>query len=405
MRVVDVLLISVLSLKVNKLRSLLALLGIVIGVTAVTTLMSIGRGVQDSITSSLQSLGTNLIFVSHEGDRPNNLSAEDASHIEALLGDSWVNGIAPEIVTNSKVIYGEENQTATIVGVTADYRKVRNIEMKVGQFISEVHVDQINNVAAIGSSIKDDFFGISNPVGQELKIGNKRFTVIGVLESHGGQSFTSVDNRIFLPITTAHYRLNREKTANGEMGVSLISVQARKHDMVDETIGKLVEILRERHKAVEEDDFRVTNMEDAVEAAKEATNFIVFFLGSVAGISLLVGGIGIMNIMLVSVTERTREIGVRKALGARKLDILIQFISEAVFLSIGGGLLGIVLGYVISRLLDGISMSNSSTLSTSFGFDVGVLALLVSTSIGLFFGIFPAFRASLMHPIDALRYQ
>ena len=189
------------------------------------------------------------------------------------------------------------------------------------------------------------------------------------------------------------------------MGVSLISVQARNHDMVDETIGKLVEILRERHKAVEEDDFRVTNMEDAVEAAKEATNFIVFFLGSVAGISLLVGGIGIMNIMLVSVTERTREIGVRKALGARKLDILIQFISEAVFLSIGGGLLGIILGYVISRLLDGISMSNSSTLSTSFGFDVGVLALLVSISIGLFFGIFPAFRASLMHPIDALRYQ
>ena len=143
-------------------------------------------------------------------------------------------------------------------------------------------------------------------------------------------------------------------------------------------------------------------MEDAVEAAREATNFIVFFLGSVAGISLLVGGIGIMNIMLVSVTERTREIGVRKALGARKLDILLQFISEAVFLSIGGGLLGIVFGYVISRLLEGISMSNSATLSTSFGLDVGVLALLVSISIGLFFGIFPAFRASLMHPIDAL---
>ena len=259
--------------------------------------------------------------------------------------------------------------------------------------------------SAIGSSIKDEFFGISNPVGQEVKIGNKRFTVIGVLESNGGQSFTSVDNRIFVPITTAHYRLNRVKTANGEMAVSLISVQARNHDMVDETIGKLVEILRERHKSVEEDDFRVTNMEDAVEAAREATNFIVFFLGSVAGISLLVGGIGIMNIMLVSVTERTREIGVRKALGARKLDILIQFISEAVFLSIGGGLLGIVLGYVISRLLDGLSMSYSSTLSTSLGFDVGVLALLVSTSIGLFFGIFPAFRASLMHPIDALRYQ
>ena len=405
MKIVDVLLMSVSSLKVNKLRSLLALLGIVIGVTAVTTLMSIGRGVQDSITSSLHSLGTNLIFVSHEGDRPNNLSAEDASHIETLLGDSFVDGSAPEIVTNSKVIYGEENRTATIVGVTADYRKVRNIEMKVGQFISEVHVDQINNVAVIGSSIEDDFFGISNPVGQELKIANKRFTVIGVLESHGGQSFTSVDKRIFLPITTVHYRLNREKTANGEMAVSLISVQAKSHDMVDETIGKMVDILRERHKLSEEDDFRVTNMEDAVDAAKEATNFIVFFLGSVAGISLLVGGIGIMNIMLVSVTERTREIGVRKALGARKIDILIQFISESVLLSLSGGLLGLVLGYVISKMLDGISMSNSSTLSTSFSFDVGVLALLVSISIGLFFGIFPAFRASLMHPIDALRYQ
>ena len=404
MKIVDVLLISVSSLKVNRLRSLLALLGIVIGVTAVTTLMSIGRGVQDSITDSLQSLGTNLIFVSHQGDRPNNLSLEDAGHIEALLGDSFVNSIAPEIITNSKVVYGQENQTATIVGVTAAYRKVRNIEMKTGLFISDVHVDQINNVAAIGSSIKDDFFGISNPVGQELKIGNKRFTVIGVLESSGGQSFTSVDNRIFLPITTAHYRLSREKTANGGTAVSLISVQARNHDIVDETIVKLVDTLRERHKS-EEDDFSVTNMEDAVEAAKETTNFIVFFLGSVAGISLLVGGIGIMNIMLVSVTERTREIGIRKALGARKLDILLQFISEAVLLSIGGGLFGIVLGYVISRLLDGISMSNSATLSISFGLDVGILALLVSISIGLFFGIFPAFRASLMHPIDALRYQ
>ena len=390
------------SLGANKLRAGLALLGIVIGVTAVITLMSIGRGATERITGIIQGLGTNLLFVQPAGG--SQLTLDDANALVDPVYAPSVLAAAPEIRSSATLAAGRENTTAQVVGVTPVYLTARNLDLASGMFIRSQHVDNRDEVIVLGSGIAEQLFQNLDPVGQNIRINGRRFRVIGLLESQGGGGFGTFDTQVLIPITTAYYRLSSERTATGEVAVSLINVQVRDVDDIDQSIEETSGVLRLRHRITEEDDFTVISQQSTIETLEETTNTLVVFLGVIAGISLLVGGIGIMNIMLVSVTERTREIGIRKAMGAMRRDILLQFVAEATVLSIGGGLLGAGLGFLMTNAIDGRTFG-SQTFTTSFSSEFAALALIVSAGIGLFFGIYPAVRASRLHPIDALRYE
>ena len=406
----------------NKLRAGLTLLGIVIGVAAVISLMSIGRGAQEAITSNIEELGTNLLFIrpgsASEGFRggpfgggsfggPDNptLTLEDARSLLDPVFSPSVSAVAPEISSFGQLEVGRVSMFSEILGVTPEYRSVRNFPVASGQFISESHVNSRATVAVLGSRVAEELFGFRNPVGQTLRINGRQFTVLGVLESQGGGGFGIVrDVIVLVPITTAYHRLESQRTTQGEVNVSLINVHVGDLEDMDRAVAEVATVLRLRHRITGEDDFTITNQREIIETFEETTNTFVVFLGAIAGISLLVGGIGIMNIMLVSVTERTREIGIRKAMGARRRDILLQFLTEATVLSLGGGVIGVLLGVGLSRLID-----SSGVLGEDFGTlvsaDIAVLALVVSAAIGLFFGIYPAMRAARLHPIEALRYE
>ena len=408
------------SLASNKLRAALTLLGIVIGVTAVIVLISLGQGVQKSITSEFESLGTNLITVtpgSSEGDGfgaffgaggdEDTLTLNDAYALNDPVSAPSVVAVAPEINTWAHVEFGRSSDDTTILGVTADYDEVRLYEVKHGEFIAPVHVRDASSVAVLGAGISESLFDLRNPVGQTLKLNGKPFTIIGVLESKEGDFFGFLDRNVMIPITTAHYRLHFHPNSKGEIQVGSISVQAASSEATKSAEREITEILRLRHRIVEKDDFTITTQEQALEAIASAIGVFTIFLGSIAAISLLVGGIGIMNIMFVTVTERTREIGIRKAMGAKRRDILLQFVTEAAVLSFGGGLIGLVLGGLITLSLNGQTIfgGDSPPLETSIDAQITLLALGVSIGIGLFFGIYPALRAARLHPIDALRYE
>ena len=403
------------SLGANKLRAGLTLLGIVIGVAAVITLMSIGRGVQATITERIQALGTNLLFVrpgetSSRGvgggqGSASSLTIEDAYALSESEFTPSIAAVAPELGSSAQVVAGRKNTFANIIGVTPEYEEVRNAPVEFGQFISQGHVDRNATVAVLGYQVAQDLYGFRSPIGQPIRISGRQFEVIGVLEEQGGSSFFSFDDRIMVPITAAYYRLASSRTTQGGISVQTINVKTQGVQAMDSALAEVATILRLRHRITGEDDFTVTSQQETIEALEEATNAFVFFLGAIAGISLLVGGIGIMNIMLVSVTERTREIGIRKAMGAKRRDILLQFVSEATLLSLGGGGVGLFLGWVLSNLLDDRAIIGASPTQTAFSFDIAVLALAVSAAIGLFFGIYPAMRAASLHPIDALRHE
>lgn len=389
------------SLGANKLRAGLALLGIVIGVTAVITLMSIGRGAADEITGLIQGLGTNLLFVQPQEGQ---LTLGDA---EALVDPVYAPSVlaaAPEINTGATIAAGRENTFSTVVGATPEYLEARNLEMAEGMFITFPHVENRDEVIVLGGTVSEWLFQNRNPVGEHVRLNGRRFRVIGVLESQGGFGFGSFDFQVIVPITTAYYRLSGVRTTSGDVIVNLINVQVRDVEQVDQAIEETSGVLRLRHRITGQDDFLVTSQQETIETLQQATNTFVVFLGAIAGISLLVGGIGIMNIMLVSVTERTREIGIRKAMGAKRRDILFQFVAEATALSIGGGLLGVAIGFWMTNAIDGRTLVGQ-TFTTSFNNQFAILALVVSAGIGLFFGIYPAIRASRLHPIDALRYE
>ena len=390
------------SLGANKLRAGLALLGIVIGVTAVITLMSIGRGTTDQITGIIQGLGTNLLFVQPEGD--GQLTLDDASALVDPVFAPTVIASAPEIRTFATLVAGRENTNAQVVGVTPEYLSARNLDLASGMFIRFPHVENRDEVIVLGSNIAEQLFQNRDPVGEYVRVNARRYRVIGLLESQGGGGFGTFDTQVLIPITTAYYRLSGERTATGEVAVNLINVQVGDVKDIDQSIEETSGVLRLRHRITEEDDFTVISQQSTIETLEETTNTLVVFLGIIAGISLLVGGIGIMNIMLVSVTERTREIGIRKAMGAKRRDILFQFVAEATALSIGGGLLGAAIGFWMTNAIDGSSLG-TQTFNTSFSNEFAALALVVSAGIGLFFGIYPAVRASRLHPIDALRYE
>ncbi|MYB49734.1 MAG: FtsX-like permease family protein [Dehalococcoidia bacterium] len=393
---------AIASLGANKLRAGLALLGIVIGVTAVITLMSIGRGTTEQITGIIQGLGTNLLFVQPEGE--GQLTLGDANALVDPVYAPTVLASAPEIRTFATLVAGRDNTNAQVVGVTPVYLTARNLDLASGMFIKSQHVDNRDEVIVLGSNVAEQLFQNRDPVGEYVRVNARRYRVIGLLESQGGGGFGTFDTQVLIPITTAYYRLSGERTLTGDVAVNLINVQVRDLEDIDRSIEETSGVLRLRHRITEEDDFTVISQQSTIETLEETTNTLVVFLGIIAGISLLVGGIGIMNIMLVSVTERTREIGIRKAMGAKRRDILFQFVAEATVLSIGGGLLGAAFGYWMTNAVDGQTLG-TQTFNTSFSNEFAALALIVSAGIGLFFGIYPAVRASRLHPIDALRYE
>ena len=391
------------SLWSNKLRAGLTVLGVVIGVAAVISLMSVGRGAQEAVTSRIQSLGTNLLFVRPDSGA-STLTLEDANALLDPIFAPDVAAVAPELSTTGLVVAGRENTTTQIVGVTPQYESVRNFSVGSGQFISSSQVDNRSEVAVLGSQVSETLYGLRDPVGQTIRINGRQFTIIGVLESRGGTALGNQDNQVLVPITTAYYRLASQRTTQGDISVQSISVEVTGEEAIDDALQQISTVLRLRHRITGENDFIITSQQDVIETLEETTETFVVFLGAIAGISLLVGGIGIMNIMLVSVTERTREIGIRKAVGAKRRNILFQFVAEATLLSLGGGGIGVVVGLVLSELLDGRTLGGQS-FQTAFSGDIAVLALLVSVAIGLFFGIYPAMRAARLHPIDALRYE
>ena len=414
MRLLTIFRTALSSLGANKLRTALALLGIVIGVAAVISAVSVARGGQEVITSRIASLGTNLLFV-RPGESTvggigggqgtaSTLTVEDAYALLDPIYAVPITAVAPELFTNGQVVAGRENTFAQIVGVTPEYRSVRNYSVGSGDFVSASQVANRSEVAVIGAQIAETLFGFRDPVGQKLRINRRQFTVIGVLESQGGTVLGNLDNQVLVPLTTMYYRLSSRRTTQGDINVQAINVQVDSIDVMDDAIQQIATLLRLRHRITDADDFNITSQQEAIEAFEETQETFAILIGAIAGISLLVGGIGIMNIMLVSVTERTREIGIRKAMGAKRRDILLQFVSEATLLSLGGGIAGVVLGVTLSRLLDGRNLIGQ-TFNTVVSGDIIVLALVVAVAIGLFFGIYPAARAANLHPIEALRYE
>ena len=407
MNPLTVLITALSSLGSNKLRTGLALLGIVIGVAAVISTMSVGRGAQEVITSRIQSLGTNLLFVRPQGGgqgAASTLTLEDASALLDPVFSPSVAAVAPELSTSAQLVAGRENTFSQVIGVTSEYQFVRDYQVSSGQFISAVHVQNRSEVAVLGSQIAETLYGFRDPVGQSLRVNGRQFTVIGVLESKGGTALGNLDNQVLVPLTTVYYRLASEGTTAGDITVQTINAQVRDLDQMDTAVQEIATVLRLRHRLSGDDDFTITSQQETIETLEETQETFVIFLAAIAGISLLVGGIGIMNIMMVSVTERTREIGIRKAMGAKRRDILYQFVSEATLLSLGGGIVGAVLGVTLSRVLDGKNVIGQ-TFQTSVSGDITLLAVTVAAAIGLFFGIYPAARAAALHPIEALRYE
>ncbi len=393
----------------------MTMLGIIIGVGSVIALMSIGRGAQATILSTYDRLGTNLLaVVPSSGDASTELSGftlttpsltlDDSSAIEKAYG---VTSVAPSNETFAQVNAGTEKKFAAIVGVTPAYSQVQNRPVDSGVFIAQHDVSSRGLVAVIGTDTAQALFGSKNPIGQYIKIKDYRFTVIGVAQTIGGTIFgISQDNLVFIPITTYQTRLYPQRTASGEDSVQQIAVRVTNTNVIPDTKDDITNILRHRHRIATGDnnDFSVISQQQIVGVINQVTGIFSIFLGAIAGISLVVGGIGIMNIMLVSVTERTREVGIRKAVGAKRRDILVQFLLEAGVLSVIGGGIGILLGWLISFIFSQIPISGMKihALVTA---DIVGLAIGVSLVIGLFSGIYPAMRAARLNPIDALHYQ
>lgn len=396
------------SLTSNKLRSGLTILGIVIGVGAVIAMMAIGAGAENSITGQIQGVGTNLLFVFSGGSEdvrnPEPLTRGDAEAITDPFAAPSVANVAPALQGSGEVSFSGESEITQIMGVTPSYEPVRNYHVSEGTFISEAHMLGRSAVVILGVDVAEELFDRkAGLVGETVRIEGQPFRVIGVLEEKGGGSFGSEDDQIIVPLTTAQTRLIRRSDRDS---VDVLFVQAANAEQVMQARDQIAQILRTRHRTdIGEDDFTIMSQQDALDIASSITNILTIFLGGIAGISLLVGGIGIMNIMLVSVVERTREIGLRKAMGARKLDIMIQFLAESSLLSMFGGILGIGLGWVISVIVGQIAAANNADIVPVIGADAILLATLFSAAVGVFFGLYPANRAANLEPVEALRYE
>jgi putative ABC transport system permease protein len=395
------------SLNSNKLRSGLTILGIVIGVGAVIAMMAVGAGAQNTITGTISGIGSNLLFVmrntSDELTRAEPLSLSDAESLLDQFQAPHIQAVAPVVNDNLKVSAGGESTFTSVSGITPSYSEVRNYKVTEGTFITEEQQLGRASVALIGPDVADKLFARKDGlVGETIRIAGQPFRIIGVLESKGGSSMGSQDDVVMIPLSTAQSRLIRRN----QNRIDMVLVQATSADSVTTASDEIAQILRLRHRTkVGEDDFTIFSQADFVSTAKTITGVLTIFLGGVAGISLLVGGIGIMNIMLVSVTERTREIGLRKALGARKKDILIQFLTESSLLSLLGGVVGVGLGWLIAFIVGKIAAASGTPFYPSVGINAILLATIFSTAVGLFFGLYPANRAANLEPVEALRYE
>lgn len=393
-------------LNANKLRAILTMLGIIIGVGSVIAMVSLGLGVQKKVQDSIASLGSNLLIVAPgASSAPGTVHSAAGSNITLTNQDAkaiakeiaGVKYVAPTVSDTYQLIYGNQNWNTKVQGATEELLAIRDFKIASGRFFSTSDEDVRARVAVVGQTVATNLFGNVNPVGQTIRIGTAPFRVIGVLASKGQSTMgQDQDDTVIVPLTTAQERL---------MGITYlgnISVQAENESVIDKVQKDITTLLRTRHHlaAKAEDDFSVRNLTAIMSTMKDTTSNLTLFLGSVAAISLVVGGIGIMNIMLVSVTERTREIGIRKALGATYSNILLQFLIEAIVISVTGGLLGISLGVVGAYIVSLVAGWNTviSLLAIISAFSVSVM-------IGLFFGIYPARKAALLDPIDALRYE
>ncbi|MBN1312916.1 MAG: ABC transporter permease [Anaerolineae bacterium] len=394
------------SLLANKMRSILTMLGVIIGVAAVIALMAIGNGFSAFVSSEIQALGTNLIVITTDTDVSDGYQTLSMGDIDALsdpVNVPDVAEVAATVQSNKEIIYQRRNTSTTVVGATKNYFGVYNLsEVSQGSLFTQQDIDTRARVAVLGANIATKLFEDAYPIGESIKIGGTDYRVIGVLAEKGG-SMMSPDDQIYVPLTTMQAYLTPVRTRRGEMAVTMILTEATSDKTTDAAIQQITNTLRERHDVTYagEDDFQIISQTDLLETFSTITSALTLFLGAIAGISLLVGGIGIMNIMLVSVTERTREIGIRKAVGALQRDILIQFLIEALVLSLVGGLLGIVVGWLMTIAVAPIMEEAVPVI------DIGTIAMATSfaAAVGLIFGIYPAWRAARLHPIEALRYE
>jgi len=391
----------------NKMRTGLAVLGIVIGIGSVIALISLGQGSQKSIENQIQSLGANLLTVMPGGQMSGGirtaagsattLTLEDAKAIESSAQITTVNSVSPEYSSRSQVIAGRNNTNTSVIGVYPEYADIHKVSISSGIFITERDVKSMTKVAVLGPQTAEDLFGEGvDPVGQTIRVGNQTLRVVGLTISKGGSGFNNPDDAIYVPLPTAM------KQIFGATNLTSIAVEAKNQDVMTQAQNEIGYLLLDRHNKSDptEADFSIFSQSDILETASSVTSTFTTLLGGIAAISLLVGGIGIMNIMLVTVTERTREIGLRKALGAKKKIIITQFLIEAILLTVIGGFIGMFLGIGISYILSSF-MSLPFTLSASSI----LLAIGVSGGIGILFGWYPAKKAADLQPIEALRYE
>jgi len=404
--------IAIRALRANKMRSMLTMLGIVIGVATVVALLSIGKGATASITSSIQGNGSNLLTVSPgkqqsmrstgQSQQASYLYYSDYQLLQRTLVDN-VSAIAPSYQSSYLVKYGDESFSVGVTGVTQDYQNTRSYTMAEGRFVSDGDNKSESLVAVLGSQTAEDLFGGLTAIGKTISIKSVKFEVVGVLEAKGSSGFISSDDVILIPLETGYNKLfGSTATYNDKKIVNSISVSVATTDAMDTISAQISFLLRRSHKLTSSDelDFNVLSQADLLNTLTTVTQTLTIFLGAIAGISLLVGGIGIMNIMLVSVTERTKEIGLRKAVGATKNQILTQFLIETMTLSVLGGIIGILLGVGLALVFKATGMISSVITADSI-----ILAFTFALAIGVFFGLYPAYRAANLHPMVALRYE
>jgi putative ABC transport system permease protein len=393
------------TLVANKLRSGLTMLGIVIGNASVIAMVGVGEGTQKLAQDQFKSLGPNTLFILpgspkaqniRSGGTPPTLVLSDARAIGRQVPS--VAAVSPVLQNSSVVTYGNITTTTIVQGVTKEFPLVRNFAVDKGRFVGDLDVKGDKQIAAIGTDLAKRLFGADNPLGKQIRVGNLSFDIVGVMESKGSSFGSNQDDTLLIPITTMSKRVIGRTSPFG-LRVSLIAVSAKDSESMDAAEFQITNLLRRRHKIVNEDDFTVRNQKDALQIVTTITNALTLLLGAIAGISLLVGGIGVMNIMLVSVTERTQEIGLRKAIGATQKDILIQFTIEAIILSTIGGIIGTLIGIGGIVLVSNFSPLKQASISPS----AIILAVSVSGGIGLFFGVVPARQAARLDPIEALR--